>query len=47
LDDYLGPGLIAFVEWPVKEIAELGSARLRVTLAHVGASQRRIEVIEE
>lgn len=47
LDDYLGPGLIAFVEWPVKESAELGSARLRVTLTHMGASHRRIEVIEE
>jgi tRNA threonylcarbamoyladenosine biosynthesis protein TsaE len=47
LDDYLGPGLIAFVEWPVKESAELGSARLRVTLTHMGAGHRRIEVIEE
>ena len=47
LDDYLGPGLIAFVEWAVKESAELGSARLRVTLTHMGASHRRIEVIEE
>ena len=36
LDDYLGPGLIAFVEWPVTESAELGSTRLRVTLTHMG-----------
>src|SRR5580700_104822 len=37
LDDYLGPGRIAFVEWPAREHVELSSARLRVTLAHKGA----------
>lgn len=46
LDDYLGPGRIAFVEWPVREHAELSSARLRVTLAHQGADRRRIEVVQ-
>jgi tRNA threonylcarbamoyladenosine biosynthesis protein TsaE len=46
LDDYLGPGRIAFVEWPTQEHAELASARMRVTLAHMGADRRRIEVVE-
>jgi tRNA threonylcarbamoyladenosine biosynthesis protein TsaE len=45
LDDYLGPGRIAFVEWPAREHAELSSARLHVTLTHRGASRRRIEVV--
>jgi tRNA threonylcarbamoyladenosine biosynthesis protein TsaE len=45
LDDYLGPGRIAFVEWPAREHVELSSARLRVTLAHRGADRRRIEVV--
>jgi tRNA threonylcarbamoyladenosine biosynthesis protein TsaE len=47
LEDYLGPGRITFVEWPVQESAELSSARLRVTLAHGGADRRRIEVVGE
>ena len=47
LDDYLGPGRIAFVEWPAQDSAELSSARLRVTLAHRGADRRRIEVVQE
>ena len=46
LDDYLGPGRIAFVEWPVQDSAELSSARVRVTLTHIGADRRRIEVAE-
>lgn len=46
LDDYLGPGRIAFVEWPVQDSAELASARVRVTLTHLGADRRRIEVAE-
>jgi len=47
LDDYLGPGRIAFVEWPVQDSAELASARVRVTLTHLGDDRRRIEVTEE
>jgi len=47
LDDYLGPGRIAFVEWPASDSAELSSARLRVTLTHEGADRRRIEVVRE
>jgi tRNA threonylcarbamoyladenosine biosynthesis protein TsaE len=51
LDDYLGGGRIAFVEWPKEDAAgargaagELSAARLRVTLAHRGEDRRRIEV---
>ena len=44
LYDYLGPGRIAFVEWPQAGAGELTSARLTVALAHRGADRRRIEV---
>jgi tRNA threonylcarbamoyladenosine biosynthesis protein TsaE len=51
LADYLGPGRIAFVEWPKEDATdsersagELSAARLRVTLVHRGADRRRIEV---
>jgi tRNA threonylcarbamoyladenosine biosynthesis protein TsaE len=47
LDDYLGPGRIAFVEWPGQDSVELASARVRVTLTHEGGERRRIEVVEE
>jgi tRNA threonylcarbamoyladenosine biosynthesis protein TsaE len=46
LEDYLGPGRIAFVEWPVEERGALPSARLRVTLTHRGGDRRRVEVGE-
>ncbi len=52
LDDYLGPGRIAFVEWPPDAHAasspqgELSSARVRVTLAHRGGDRRHICVDE-
>ena len=46
LADYLGPGRIAFVEWPEDEHAELAGARLRVTLSHGGGDRRRIQVDE-
>jgi tRNA threonylcarbamoyladenosine biosynthesis protein TsaE len=46
LADYLGPGRIAFVEWPQSEAGELSGARLLVSLAHRGADRRRIEVVE-
>ena len=46
LDDYLGPGRIAFVEWPIRDSAELSDARVRVTLAHLGGDRRRIEVMQ-
>jgi tRNA threonylcarbamoyladenosine biosynthesis protein TsaE len=46
LSDYLGPGRIAFVEWPKDAPAELSSARLRITLSHRGGDRRHIEVGE-
>ncbi|HEY2397895.1 MAG TPA: tRNA (adenosine(37)-N6)-threonylcarbamoyltransferase complex ATPase subunit type 1 TsaE [Solirubrobacteraceae bacterium] len=44
LDDYLGPGRIAFVEWPREEGGALPRARLLVTLTHRGGDRRRVEV---
>lgn len=44
LADYLGPGRIAFVEWPPSAEGELAGARLRVTLTHEGGDRRRVEV---
>jgi tRNA threonylcarbamoyladenosine biosynthesis protein TsaE len=46
LADYLGPGRIAFVEWPKDGEDELTDARLRVTLSHGGGDRRRIDVDE-
>ncbi len=46
LADYLGPGRIAFVEWPSQADRELSEARLRVTLSHQGGDRRRIELGE-
>jgi tRNA threonylcarbamoyladenosine biosynthesis protein TsaE len=42
LADYLGPGRIAFVEWPPDEEAELAGARLLVTLSHDGGDRREV-----
>lgn len=46
LEDYIGPGRIAFVEWPEQTSPELSDARVLVTLAHLGGERRRIEVCE-
>ena len=46
LADYLGPGRIAFVEWPQDTHAELVGARVRISLSHGGGDRRRIEVDE-
>jgi tRNA threonylcarbamoyladenosine biosynthesis protein TsaE len=47
LEDYLGPGRIAFVEWPDDETGdELREARVLLTLTHRGGDGRRIEVCE-
>src|SRR5664280_2218650 len=46
LDDYLGPGRIAFVEWPEEQAAELAGARVRVTLTHRGGDRRRVDLEE-
>lgn len=47
LTDYLGPGRIAFVEWPSQAEGELSQARMRVTLSHRGGDRRRIEFGED
>jgi tRNA threonylcarbamoyladenosine biosynthesis protein TsaE len=44
LEDYLGEGRIAFVEWPAVGGGELPEAVLCVTLTHAGGDRRRIEV---
>jgi tRNA threonylcarbamoyladenosine biosynthesis protein TsaE len=44
LDDYLGPGRIAFVEWPLEEGSAFANVRLRVTLSHRGGDRRSVEV---
>ena len=44
LADYVGPGRIAFVEWPREAHGELAGARVRVTLSHCGGDRRRVEV---
>jgi tRNA threonylcarbamoyladenosine biosynthesis protein TsaE len=44
LEDYLGPGRIAFVEWPREEGGALARARMLVTLTHRGGDRRRVEV---
>jgi tRNA threonylcarbamoyladenosine biosynthesis protein TsaE len=46
LEDYLGPGRIAFVEWPLEDGEVLPRVRLRVTLSHRGGDRRRVEVGE-
>lgn len=46
LADYVGPGRIAFVEWPQQEAPELREPRMVVTIAHSGGDERRIEVSE-
>lgn len=46
LADHLGPGRIAFVEWPQEAEAAIGTPRLTVTLIHRGGDTREIEVSE-
>jgi len=46
LEDYIGPGMVAFVEWPQDGAAELAGARLSVTLSHGGEDRREIEIVE-
>ena len=48
LADYVGPHAVAFVEWPgVGEhaLADLGTVRYRIHLAHAGGDQRTITVL--
>jgi len=46
LADYLGPGRIAFVEWPTVDSIELAEPRAVVTLSHLGGDLRRVEVLD-
>jgi tRNA threonylcarbamoyladenosine biosynthesis protein TsaE len=47
LDDYLGAGRIAFVEWPHEDEPEFRDARVRVKLSHAGGDRRCVEVLDE
>ncbi len=47
LADYLGPGRVAFIEWPPDGEPELEGARMTVTLGHAGESTRTIEIDNE
>ena len=42
LEDYVGEGRIAFVEWPLDEERALSDARVVVSLEHRGDDRRRI-----
>jgi tRNA threonylcarbamoyladenosine biosynthesis protein TsaE len=44
LSDYLGPDMVAFVEWPGDGAAELPAPSVVVTLRHLGGDRRRIEI---
>ena len=44
LNDYLGPGRIAFVEWPQERHPDLAGASMCVTLSHAGGDRRYVEV---
>ena len=44
LADYLGPGRIAFIEWPPERESELAGACLAITLGHAGDDRRTIDV---
>ncbi len=46
LEDYLGPGRIAFVEWPKDGAPEFAGARISVMLTHRGGDRRGIEIAE-
>ncbi|HEY1833434.1 MAG TPA: tRNA (adenosine(37)-N6)-threonylcarbamoyltransferase complex ATPase subunit type 1 TsaE [Solirubrobacteraceae bacterium] len=46
LDDYLGAGRIAFVEWPEEGAPDLAGARVSVTLSHAGGDRRHVELRE-
>lgn len=44
LEDFLGPGRIAFIEWPHDELADLDAVRAVVTLAHAGSDMRDLRI---
>jgi tRNA threonylcarbamoyladenosine biosynthesis protein TsaE len=46
LEDYVGAGTIAFVEWPHAAAPELAGARYEVDLSHAGGDRREISIAE-
>jgi tRNA threonylcarbamoyladenosine biosynthesis protein TsaE len=47
LVDYLGPDIIAFVEWPgqaVESLAGLARIAARVVIAHAGGDRRTVQI---
>jgi tRNA threonylcarbamoyladenosine biosynthesis protein TsaE len=46
LEDYIGPGRIAFVEWPEDDAPELAGARMSVTMSHRGGDRREVVLAE-
>ncbi len=46
LADHIGPGRIAFVEWPQAAETTIEAPRLTITLTHGGGDTRQIEVSE-
>lgn len=44
LDDYLGAGGVAFVEWPAAAAERLGRPALEVCLRHRGGELRAVEI---
>ena len=46
LEDYIGPGMVAFVEWPHADAPQLAGARLEVALSHAGGDEREIAIAE-
>lgn len=46
LEDYIGAGMVAFVEWPHAAAPELAGARFEVELSHAGGDRREIAVAE-
>ncbi len=44
IDDYLGPGSVAFVEWPAVGVERLGRPALEIRLQHAGGESRTVEI---
>ena len=44
LDDYVEPGLVAFIEWPAVAAPRLERVTRRVELRHAGGDEREIEI---
>jgi len=44
IEDYLGPGGVAFVEWPAVGVERLGRPALEIRLEHAGGESRKVEV---